>query len=749
MIKAIDLDSGIDSEIAYKILENSTMSEKFGLENVTEGGGQRGRRRVVVTGDIDREETGPVLTISIEARELFDCTEDQCYSAITTCMLLVQDLNDNLPTFNSSQYVANVNENVNIGEPLDFLSAAGLSPRVEDRDVVYNSFSISFENESMNEYFNINPDTMVSSGLVRLSSSVSNNTLLDADSQPATLDIVVVAMDDDKPEFSDTAIFTINIIDVNDIEPKFEKAEYNVTVKEDLSNLDESKLLLKVTAEDGDKSPAFGQESLRYDFVPGKELGGLQMDSFTGEITVENNGTFDFESQREHNLEVRVRDCGEGEGCYSQYDTALLTIIVENVNDNPPRLNPDACERTFDNTISQDKILDITASDGDNDTVTFSMDGSMDTPFSIDNFGNNKGAITVDRSALVELEDIFIFNVTLTDNGNPPISINVPCTMNVRDVNDKDPVFTMPEPGRKPYWIRDDLEPNLSQPMTLYNGSDLVLTTEDADTNPCYSTANYFFHNLNPSYDSLFSLEASTGEIRLKDYLNDTKWESDEGIFNLITLPVEAKDGYGPDCSADSQTHRRAQEELLLKVFTNFEPHFSKDGNMEQESHDFNETVKEPGETATTLLPNHTFQAAVDDNNVDPPPGWQNQPICYYILSPLQSPFQLDKLTNTLMVSSSLDVDHCEDCSTYDIIIGATNNCQDQPPDSAFDVSSKLLAKVTVRDLNDNAPVFTDIRSYYVYSTIEGECKDCDISAEDDDIGNDITIKKVLVNMIF
>ena len=249
MIRAIDLDSGIDSEIDYKILENSTMAEKFALENVTEGGGQRGQRRLVVTGEIDREETGPVVTISIEARELYDCTEEHCYTAITTCMLLVQDLNDNPPTFNSSKYVANVNENVNIGEPLEFISADGLSsPRVEDRDVVFNSFSISFQDESMKDFFNINPDNMVSSGLVRLSSSVSNNSLLDADSQPPTLDIVVVAKDDNNPEFYDTATFTINIIDVNDIEPKFERAEYNVTVKEDLSNLNESKILVKVTA---------------------------------------------------------------------------------------------------------------------------------------------------------------------------------------------------------------------------------------------------------------------------------------------------------------------------------------------------------------------------------------------------------------------------------------------------------------------------------------------------------------------
>ena len=715
------------------------MPDKFRLENVTEAeGGLRGERRLVVAGEIDREHTDPVVNIFIEATELYNCNEEHCYKSITNCMLLVQDINDNKPTFNFDEYFANVNENVYIGEPMIFVAADGVTfPRVEDLDVVYNSFNISFQDESMKDYFSINPDSMIKAGQVRISSSVSNNTLLDADSQPSTLELVLVATDNDpnNPEFYNTATFTINIIDVNDIAPKFEKAEYTVTVKEDLSNLSGSKELVQVTAEDGDKSPDFGNASLRYDFVTG--LPGLRVDSISGVITVENN-PFDFELQPEHLLEVRVRDCGEGGDCVALYDTATIKITVENVNDNPPKLNPEVCERTFDNTVSQDKILDISATDGDNDTVTFSMDDSLDIPFSIDNLGNSKGVILVDTKALVELEKIFTFNVTLTDNGNPPQSVNVPCTMNIRDVNDKDPVFTMPESSKKKYWIRDDLQPN--QAMTLYNGANLVLKSVDNDTNPCYNTANYFFHNLvNPDYEEVFSLEATTGILSLKNYnLSHTEWETDEGIKNLITLSVEARDGYGASCNADDQTHRRAQADLLLKVFTNFEPYFSKDGSMEQESHDFNETVMDPDQNAKPLWPRHTFQAAVDDNNVDPPDSqdWEDQAICYYILDPPESPFQLDKLTNTLRVTETLDVDHCVDCNTYYITIGATNDCQNQPDNSTFEISSRLLATINVRDLNDNAPEFTNLRSYYVYSTIEGECKDCDISAQDDDIGS-------------
>ena len=51
------------------------------------------------------------------------------------------------------------------------------------------------------------------------------------------------------------------------------------------------------------------------------------------------------------------------------------------------------------------------------------------------------------------------------------------------------------------------------------------------------------------------------------------------------------------------------------------------------------------------------------------------------------------------------------------------------------DLESVLDVEVTVNDLNDNSPRFIDLRSYYVYSTIQDECRDCIIQATDDDIG--------------
>ena len=70
---------------------------------------------------------------------------------------------------------------------------------------------------------------------------------------------------------------------------------------------------------------------------------------------------------------------------------------------------------------------------------------------------------------------------------------------------------------------------------------------------------------------------------------------------------------------------------------------------------------------------------------------------------------------------------------SYIVRIVATNNQYQAPavprPESMLNVS------VTVKDLNDNVPEFINIRSYYVYSTQEDECKDCNIEARDADTG--------------
>ena len=98
------------------------MADKFRLEPDLVGDQQK----VIVTGEIDMEDealqTSPIINIYIQAEE-----EKGGAKSLTNCMLQIQDINDNKPTFNSQIYSAEVKENVNIGQILPFTSEGGLS----------------------------------------------------------------------------------------------------------------------------------------------------------------------------------------------------------------------------------------------------------------------------------------------------------------------------------------------------------------------------------------------------------------------------------------------------------------------------------------------------------------------------------------------------------------------------------------------------------------------------------------------
>ena len=228
-------------------------------------------------------------------------------------------------------------------------------------------------------------------------------------------------------------------------------------------------------------------------------------------------------------------------------------------------------------------------------------------------------------------------------------------------------------------------------------------------------------------------MNPDSGELTLLKNLSTLTLEEDpdaDKIQNLISLPVSATDGY--NCEADQQNTNRTT--LKLKVFTNFEPKFL----VKNQRVIFDETL-----SPNDPLPEFQLDEAIDDNNLDPPAdvSWEDQKICYYIVNATKAVsdhFAIDKETNNLIVTSPLDVDNCVSisdigCSTYYIYVLSTNNCNNKPEE--YDLESVLDVEVTVNDLNDNSPRFIDLRSYYVYSTIQGECRDCIIQATDDDIG--------------
>lgn len=704
---------------------------------------------VVNKNKLDRESLDEsVLSLTIEALETEHCPADGCLKTETECMLLIEDMNDNPPEFNYLQYTASVKESVALGETIPWDGNVEIRVTDKDKDATHNQASIAFADSSFPEYFakyfRIIPDAIISQGPISIQSKVSNNLALDAEKYPfVEFSLQAVDKDVDSP-YSSMASFRINIIDVNDNAPIFELDSYSKTIKEDLSDIkDDGYKLVTVSATDGDKSDSLGTPSIRYSLENDLE-GGLIIDDKTGVVTVNpDKNPFDADTEDGQSvvIEIVAQDCGE-EACEPSVltDTTTLTVTVENVNDNFPESEVD-CEKSFTNDVTfpdGNIVLKLQSSDLDGDSVKYVLQPhDYDKfPFSVEEVSGN---IILDSSKIEEVEQLFSFRVLLADDVSKNRGTIINCDLTVLDVNDKTPEFSFPERDVK-YWI-DENSP-IGVPLYLHDGKLLQLKASDQDVNECYHKLGYSFEpkdDINQEYKDYFSLDDTTGQFKLQQNLSTLDLEMDNGKESLVSLTVNVRDEYKCPSQESGRMKTRLSDsrDLLLKVYKNFEPDF----NDKSQPVDFEETL--PG-TDSDTWPSFKLQEAIDHNNEEPPEEpWTEEKIYYYMIdgtADYRKHFAVDKETNTLRVIAPLDRD-CEYNATagcqpyYDINIVSTNNQVSAP--AYYHENSVLNVNVRVKDLNDNEPTFTNIESFYVYSTQEDECKDCRIIAEDKDTGKE------------
>lgn len=129
--------------------------------------------------------------------------------------LRVTDINDNAPTFSSSEYRASVPEAAPAGTPVLQVTALD-SDEGDNADIRY-----SLLPSPQSDWFAIDER----SGLVTTRARV------DCETNP-TPRLEILARDRGSPPMSSTATLLVTVLDVNDNEPIFDQSFYNVTVPE-------------------------------------------------------------------------------------------------------------------------------------------------------------------------------------------------------------------------------------------------------------------------------------------------------------------------------------------------------------------------------------------------------------------------------------------------------------------------------------------------------------------------------------
>ncbi|XP_027864272.1 protocadherin gamma-C5-like isoform X4 [Xiphophorus couchianus] len=334
----------------------------------------------------------------------------------------IQDVNDNSPTFPSTEKILQIAESAAAGTHFPLETA-------QDLDVGVNS--VRSYTLSKDEFFSLKIKEV--SGGKRVPELALSKSI-DREKKP-THTLTLTAVDGGNPVRSGTCQITINVLDNNDNFPAFEKSIYKVSIGE---NALKGAPVLTLAAKDADEGLNGEVEFAFGAHTPDNVRSVFDIDPLTGEIRL--IGHLDFETNSNYEIDISATDKG------SPRMEGHCTVHVEvlDVNDNPPNIFLTSQPNSVpENSPSGTVVALISARDvdtGDNSKVILHLNKNV--PFKLKaSFSDNYALITngpLDREKFSEYE----VEITATDLGSPPMSSKKTINVNITDVNDNPPVFT-------------------------------------------------------------------------------------------------------------------------------------------------------------------------------------------------------------------------------------------------------------------------------------------------------------------
>ncbi|XP_061092838.1 protocadherin gamma-C5-like [Conger conger] len=336
----------------------------------------------------------------------------------------INDINDNVPHFPSKVYVLRIGEH----------SASGSRYQLEkavDPDVGSNA--LNTYKISTSEHFSLNVKTTKDG--VKVPELVLQKPL-DREKQPVHR-LVLTAVDGGNPVLSGTTDITVQVLDINDNAPQFERAIYEISL---LENSPPSTTVLTVKAVDVDEG---SNAEILYSFAEHtsetiRNVFALIPES--GEVKIIN--PLDYENANSFEFDIRATD----KGTPAMEGRCTVHVDVIDVNDNPPEI----IMKTLPSPVREDApvgtvvalIRAVDVDFGNNGKVTLHI--PPEYPFKLKpSFSDHYTLITgskLDREASAR----YTIDIIATDSGSPPLSTPRSININILDVNDNPPIFSQP-----------------------------------------------------------------------------------------------------------------------------------------------------------------------------------------------------------------------------------------------------------------------------------------------------------------
>ncbi|XP_017285240.1 protocadherin Fat 2 isoform X2 [Kryptolebias marmoratus] len=656
-------------------------------------------------------------------------------ASLVSVKIEVQDVNDNQPVFDASPYRAFLAENMPAGTTV--IQVTANDPDTDTNGLVtYTLESLPDDTLPITEVFTIDGDSgwittvqetdceatrvyrfnVVATdhgGDVKLSSSV-------------LVEVMVTDQNDNPPKFTD-GVYRGSVVEnltpfepivsmtttdadvslenrlvtcyITDGDPlgqfaiiQEDEGQWGLIVKETLDRETKDRYTLKVTATDGkfeapvtvdvhvldinDNSPVCEQlmytEGVMENLPPrmfvlkvsasdsdvgvngeisytlhGPDANKFHLEQRTGELFTW--AALDREADLEYNLVVKATD-GGGRSCQAD-----VLLMIQDMNDNPPHFSTSHYEVTvFDNTTARTPISVIYATDADtgiNSEVKYSLLEGDDGYFSLDEVS---GVLRLERPLTSDTPPTFELKVRATDRGLPLQLYSVATvTVDVVSLDDYQPVFL-------------SSEYTAQLPESLAVGSEVLsvsaLTREGGGPDPIV------YRIISGNEDGRFLLDSRTGLLTLVAPL-------DFEVFREYYLSVEGS--RGKSSLSDITT-------IIINVTdaNDNPPVFAQSVYSTEISEDLT-----PGSLVMT----------VTANDLDGP---INNLLRYSIVSgDVQQQFSIHPRSGEITVRTALDR---EEIPHYSLTVQAAD--EGNPP-----LLSAVLITITVLDVNDNKPVFSQV----------------------------------------
>ncbi|XP_034663045.1 cadherin-87A isoform X2 [Drosophila subobscura] len=560
--------------------------------------------------------------------------------------------------------------------------------------------SIGEYNITENEYFAIN----------HTSGAVYSIARLDYEAVKEVKFLVTVS-DTGVPALTSTADVVVDIINLNDNEPRFSQADYYFNITE---NSPRGTVAGKVEAQDGDVG-VFGE--ITYTLI-GENDKYFSIDAYTGNVMVANASILDREQIKELTLSVVALD--KAPATVQKSATATIHINILDVNDNAPVFTREMYNSTVaENAAHQPPaaLLQVEAIDLDEglygDVRYIITGGNEAALFKLD----AQSGIVYPAQSLAGKHGVYELTISARDTqGSGTMESTTRAVITVMQVNRHRPEFVIPAL----YNATIEIPGDIVQP-------DYLLLTVKAMDNDTGENGRISYHlqvnNQNQQENTEFKINEATGELRARQQLN----RKNRANYDIILV---ARDAGNPPF-----------ESLRLLTVSIVDANENRP-EFPDASNPYKVSINE--NSGRDVKIGHIQAASRSKHNRD---------IFYYmLLGNEDGAFYVDKITGDIFTNKSLDREETDAYTLYILASIKADLHISEEERASFSIKTlnrdSTVAKVaiTVLDVNDNAPEF-EKPIYYagVNANAKMNAAITQVNATDADQGKNAKIEYMIV----